>query len=57
MDFSREWDQFLDITNLTFPLPPYAQGRNQEEEIQGILPQSLKMKLLGRQYRTNYTDL
>ena len=50
--FSREWDQYKDIKNLSLPLPPYLQGRIQQEASQYILPQRLKMKLLGIQSHT-----
>ena len=45
MGFEREWDQLQEISHLTFLLPPYAQGRSQEQASQWILPQRLRMKL------------
>ena len=34
MDFARDWDQFQEFPHLTLSLPPYAQVRIQEQEIQ-----------------------
>ena len=57
LGFEREWDQYQDITHLTFSLDPYSLGKIQEQAIQWYLPQRLSMKLLGRKSHTNHTDL
>ena len=48
-----EWYQYQEITDLTLYLPPYTQGRIQEQASQWILPQTPKMKLLGMQSHKN----
>ena len=53
LDFTRDWDHYKNIPDLTFPLPPYAQGRIQEQAGQLILIQRLNMKLSVMQYHTN----
>ena len=53
LGFLREWDQFQDIPCLTLTFNPYAQGGIQEQATQCILPQRLKMNLLGSQPHKN----
>ena len=48
LDFEIEWNTFKNIPHLTFPLHPYTPDTIQEQAMQCVLPQRLKMKLLGR---------